>query len=325
MTGERRSKYGNQNAIARILQSRITGKSEKQPRQNATSDRRDCLMDASWPIQIPVMGPAGVGKSHLDKLTDLPGWDPYRVRPPRTADDKAMDKNIFNDLLVKGDVKDNCWKRGHLLYPHDGQCEKIIDGNEIRRIYEKSGLCICTGWSFFKVRGADQCLNHAEYRPDRAMRIEIFAPVLIEMIRHRRELVDAFDLRLENFLVIILNPTSLSFADSPRPSIPLQLATAMAVVERDRVHGKAPDLGDSMRRVDHLHDELKAWRAFIKNRNIATLECLRWHHFEFRYHANEAGELPRAKNSLLDAIRNHPFWGEEEKARWTTRLERRMK
>jgi len=269
------------------------------------------------------MGHSGVGKSPLSKLFPVPGWDPFRVRRPRDENDKAMTKDDFTALLVKGvvETKDKRWERGELVFPPAQEDENPTDGEVIRRVYEEHGLCVCTGWSFFKVRDANQCLCHKDFDPESSMRIEVFAPVLLNMIRERERLTAAFRLNLDNLLVILLNPTSLSFANMQEPSHELRLATALAVTERCRVNGGVADLADALRRVEHLNTELAAWREFISNGVVPTVECLEWQHFEFRYHANEAAERDRARTSLFRAVWNHRTWTQEQKTNWSGRLQ----
>ena len=219
------------------------------------------------------------------------------------------------------ETKDKRWRRGNLVFPSAHEGGNPADGEVILHTYAEHGLCVCTAWSFFKVRNADQCLCHKDFDPKSSMRIEVFAPVLLTMVRERERVAPAFQLNPDNLLVILLNPTSLSFAKMDEPSNELCLATALAVTERCRVNGEVPDLADALRRVEHLRTELAAWRGFLDDPNIPTLECLEWQHFEFRYHSNEAAERERARNSLFQAVWDHPTWTKEQKANWAGKLQ----
>lgn len=261
------------------------------------------------PLHLCIMGHSGVGKSPLSDLFDVPGWDPYRIRPPRDENDKAMSKRDF-DALMK-DTR----QRGNLVYSKDDKRATIHEK------YQECGLCVCEHWSFFKVRTADQCLRHADFNPNSSMRIEIFAPVLWELIKHRTELRSAFKLDVKNLLVVILNPTSRSFSEMDTPSPELRMATAMAVMERNRVSGKVPDLADALRRVEHLGTELDAWRSLINDNELPTLECLEWKHFEYRYDADATGERDRARSSLFKAFKCPKSWKGESPETWAGRLE----
>jgi len=121
------------------------------------------------------MGHSGAGKTPLSDLFDAPGLDPFRIRPPRDENDKAMSKNDFHALLEHGHLDGE--KRGKLVYPSPGN-DDADNGTMIRKKYDEHRMCICERWSFFKVRTADQCLRHTDFNPTTSMRIEVFAPVL---------------------------------------------------------------------------------------------------------------------------------------------------
>jgi hypothetical protein len=166
-------------------------------------------------------------------------------------------------------------------------------------------------WSFFEVRGAKQCLEHTAAAKNKSvpLRVEIFAPVLLEMLKNVDALGNAFALGTENLLLLLLNPTSRSFFDMKEPSEELRLATLFATTERYRVMGKNVDLADSLRRVEHLNGELAAWRELCHLFPKNTVECRGWSHFEFRYtslaeepHYAQT-ELGRARQSLLQAVK----------------------
>lgn len=284
------------------------------------------MKDAA-PLHVCIMGHSGIGKSPLSNLFRVPGWDPFRVRKPRDKNDKAMSKEDFTALLVDGvldltKVGGKKLERGPLVYPTPPTEAKSTDGQFIRTTYEEQGLCVCAGWSFFKVRDAHQCLCHEDFTAKSSMRIEIFAPRLLTLLRERDKLTPAFELTAANILVVLLNPTMCRFADmGDQPSSELRLSCALSVMERARVSGKVPDLADALRRVSHLKEELAAWRAFVSDGIADTLECLEWSHFEYRYHADESAELDRAKESLFKAVWEHPTWNEREKTTWAGRLQ----
>jgi hypothetical protein len=211
-------------------------------------------------------------------------------------------------------------KRGPLVYPRAENGEDPNSAIVIREKYEKRGLCVCQGWSFFKVRDDDQCLRNADFTPTSPMRIEIFPPVLRQMVTYRSEMASAFDLNPDNFLVVILNPTSQPFSEMEVPSPELCTATAMAVMERKRAQGRTPDLADALRRVEHLERELEAWREFITKAEMATLECLKWQHFEYCYQADPASERERAMRSLFNAFNNPKSWRTTTPENWAGRL-----
>jgi hypothetical protein len=249
------------------------------------------------PLHLCIMGHSGVGKSPLSDLFDMRGWDPYRIRDARDAHDKVKSKQEYESLRVGANRGDVCYQS------------------------QQSSLSVCTKWSTFKVRDMEQCLDNTDFDPRSDMRIEVFAPVLLEMIQQREQVKRAFDLDPDNILVVILNPTSTSFSGMDDPSPELQSATLAAVMERNRVSGNEVDLADALRRVEDLVDELRAWREFIRMENIRTLECLRWEHFEYRYHSDPTGERERARTSLFRAFTNPASWqGEEPPESWAGRL-----
>jgi hypothetical protein len=226
----------------------------------------------------------------LSKLFNVEGWDPKRVRKPRTPEEESLciSEDKYEKLL--GDPS-----KGQLLY------ESPPDNPNQLRIYEN--------WSFFLVRIAKQCLEHTKAAKDAnvPLRIEVFAPVLLEMLRASPLLKDAFVLNPSNLLILLLNPTSVSVRAMQEPPEELKQATLVSVTERYRVQGKAIDLADGLRRVDYLVEELEAWKGFAEFLPGNTLECLRWPHFEFCYGppgntAQARAELLKARKALLDAI-----------------------
>jgi hypothetical protein len=283
-------------------------------------------MNKPDPLYLCIMGHSGIGKSNLSDLFTVPGWDPFRVRKPRDKDDKAMSKEDFETLLVKGvldqtNVGGKKYERGKLVFPETPPEENSDDGAFIQKIYMDKGLCICKNWSFFKVRDADQCIRHEDFKAKSSMRIEIFPPHLLTLRKEWKKLKPAIELTADNILVVLLNPTACSFENMPEPSHELRMSCALSVMERARVKGEVPDLADALRRVGYLNEELVAWKAFISNVEINTLECLEWSHFEYRYHFDKLAELNRARMSLFNAIWKRSGWNDDEKTTWAGRLQ----
>lgn len=242
-------------------------------------------------LRICIMGHSGIGKSPLTKLFKIDGWEPFRVRVPRNAEDAKVCKT-------------------------PDEYKKLEEGHRnLASLYESQGdnpnkLRVYDDWSFFEVRRANQCLEHTVAAKDKSipLRVEIFAPVLIEILKNSEALRSAFVLDKENVLILLLNPTSCSFRDMQEPSEELRLATIFATTERARVAGKSVDLADSLRRVEHLNGELAAWREFCLLFPQNTIECCKWSHFEFRYTSPSEGawhaqtELVGARKSILNAV-----------------------
>lgn len=242
-------------------------------------------MKASLPPRVCIMGHSGAGKSPLAKLFKVDGWEPFRVRKPRNKEDAKVCKSPEEYAVLE-----TKYQNEKPLYESPPSSPNHL------RVYKD--------WSFFKVRGAKQCLPHTEAArdPEAALRIEIFGPVLLEMIKAGDVLRPAIALNLSNLFIILLNPTSVSFARMESPSPELRLATALAIMERKRSSGDMPNLADALRRAEHLDGELYAWREFISSFSGNTLECMRWAHFEYCYSNGEAQEQTKAKSSLFKAI-----------------------
>ncbi|MGH8527859.1 MAG: hypothetical protein ACREXY_27670, partial [Gammaproteobacteria bacterium] len=241
-------------------------------------------------LRLCIMGPSGVGKSPLSRLLNVQGWEPFRVRVPRNAEDAKVCKTPDEYAALEEAHR----SEAPLYEGPTGNPNKL-------RIYRS--------WSFFEVRGGHQCLEHTPAAKDPAvsLRVEIFAPVLLEILQNLANLREAFALTQENLLLLLLNPTSRQFRDMSIPSEELRLATLVAVTERDRVTGKAVDLADALRRVEHLAAEVSAWSELCTRFPHNTVECLAWPHFEFRYTQLAQGpwhasaELDRARSTVLKA------------------------
>jgi hypothetical protein len=242
-------------------------------------------------MRMCIVGHAGVGKSPFSKVFKLQGWEPYRVREPRDAEDAKVCKtpHEYEALLRECREKQK---------PH-------YDGGSS----SQNHLLVYDQWSFFKVRNDRQCLELTPAAKDasQSLRVEIFAPVLVEMIENRTQIASAFPLDLDDLAVVILNPDSTPISEMASPSLPLTLATHTAVAERSRAQGKPTDLPDILKRVDYLAGELKAWQD-LQRIVPDTVECRRWKHFEYRYStpraclANAQAELIRARDTLVKAV-----------------------
>lgn len=233
-------------------------------------------------LRVCILGHSGVGKTHLASLFALEGWEPFRVRTPRSDIDAAVCKSPAQYEALLADQADRAL---------------VFEGgapNELR-VYED--------WSFFNVRDTQQGLEHtaAARDPSASLRIEIFAPVLAEMLEHQ-DVLDgrAFSLNRDDLVVLLLNPTARSVHDLDEPSDELRLATLFAIRERAVVSDGDFNLADALRRVEHLDAELEAWKRiakFVPN----TVECLRWEHFEYRYFGPRPSGLTQARDSVLAA------------------------
>ena len=243
-------------------------------------------------MRLCILGHSGIGKTPLGRLFKVPTWEPFRVRTPRNALDAKTCKTQEELDALLADQKARYGEPLYRSHPHNG-----------------NAIIVYPDWSFFRVRGTNQCLEHiAEARkPGAGLRVEIFAPVLVELIENQERFREAFTLDIPNMLFVLLNPTPESFREMSSPSLALSLAALTAITERSRLYAAGVDLAESLRRVEHLKQELKAWRqlmGIIPN----TVECLSWPHFEFRYSvptaslANAPAELARAGETILKAV-----------------------
>ncbi len=233
-------------------------------------------------LRVCILGHSGVGKTHLARLFALEGWEPFRVREPRSDADAAVCKSPAEYAAL---VEDHAHRP--LIYAGGPP-------NDLRVYHD---------WSFFDVRNTSQCLEHttAARDPSTSLRVEIFAPVLAEMLEHQDELDGrAFSLNPDDLLVLLLNPTARSIHDMDGPSDELRLATLLAIRERASVDDGNFDLADGLRRAEGLDHELEAWKTIAKH-VPQTVECLRWEHFEYRHFVAGPSELARARASVLAA------------------------
>lgn len=242
------------------------------------------------PFRVIILGHSGIGKSPLARLFKIPGWEPFRVRQPRDARDALVCKSEEDATALEDNEK------GFGPPVYQGGAPSNI------RVYKR--------WSFFDVRGKKQCLEHTEAacRADQSIRVEIFSPVLVELLQNRVAVSSAIPLDPSLLVIVLLNPTARSVRDMTGPSVELCLATHAAIAERDRVLAKEVDLADNLRRVEHLQEELSSWRELLAV-CCNAVECIAWPHFEYRYSlprrevSHAQAELRRARGTLLAAVR----------------------
>lgn len=241
-------------------------------------------MEVGAAIRTCILGHSGIGKSPLANLFKVGGWEPYRVRKPRDATDVAMNPSEFQQLKQ--------------VY---ASAKPIYDGSA-----KNNNLRVYADWSFFTVRTKDQCLEHTPRAKNAAipLRIEIYAPVLLELLEDLPTNAAPFSLNPENLLIVLLNPTDTSFGNMETPSDELKLATVLAVSERYRAMRKIVDIADCLERARHLTEELKAWRGLLKNNALTVVECMNWPHFEYRYRVGDPNaELLAARTLLVDSVK----------------------
>jgi len=65
------------------------------------------------PLSVVILGHSGIGKSPLAHLFNVPGWEPFRVRKPRNAQDArvCMNEEDAKELEAKEE------RAGNRLYP----------------------------------------------------------------------------------------------------------------------------------------------------------------------------------------------------------------
>lgn len=254
------------------------------------------------PMRLCILGPSGIGKSVLSYLFKLKSWEPKRIREPRNKADEAvcMPPEKFANLV--NEYKKIYKKQGALFeFPRQSHRRSEEVPEKDLYIFEKC--------SFLKVRGANQYLEHIdEAKRNESLRIEIFAPLFVQMFQNREKIKNAFVLTPENIVVLLLNPTFDSYRDMRKPSTQLLSATLVSTIERSRLQKKGVDLADSLARIERLPEELDAWREMFKILPVNIIECKKWSHFEFRYSVpgntlcNARNELIRARESVLLAI-----------------------
>jgi hypothetical protein len=243
-------------------------------------------------MRLCILGHSGIGKSPFSKLFKIDGWDPLRVRwPPRNELDKKLCiKQEDYDLIVQNH------KKAKPLY------EGTKDSPNHLRIFKDC--------SFFTVRGKKQYLKHTKEAKNKkvSLRVEIYAPVLVEMIENRSKLGSAFHLKIEDLVVVLLNPTSESFISMKTASMPLCIAVQTAIAERSKMQGKSTDLPDILDRIQSIGEEITAWQqllSLLPNK----IECKNWPHFEYHYStpcpclANAQVELLKTRETFLKTVK----------------------
>lgn len=237
-------------------------------------------------MRLAICGPSGIAKSIIMKLLKLLGVDPKRVRKPRPNEDPTvcMDPTEFNKLKAK------------------------LKGRPGGPLYKKDDLRVYPDWSIFRIRGKDwQALPHQGLfkDPRSKIRVEIFAPVLTELLHHHAQLGDAFSLQPENTLVILLNPTSTSYRRMTVPTDKLRAMTEASI--RARFLAQGTKIGEteeddiSKRVCRYLDEELEAWTQFWDICSVA--ECKGWSHFEAMCMCDATGrELLGIKRDILRTV-----------------------
>ena len=239
-------------------------------------------------LRVCVLGHSGIGKSPLSKLFKVKPWEPLRVRPPRNEADRPNCMSPEKSLELENKYKN----------------EKPLNKNWKR---SPNKLRVFKDWSSFEVRGKKQWLEHTKEAKDGtvSLRVEVYAPVLVELLNNLSDLKEAFTLDLDNFLIFILNPTSCSFKNMKEPSEELKIATRFAITMRSYLQDKDVDPEDVRSRVKNLNSELQAWKQLINNPQVKTLECKKWPHFEFVClisEDNARATLRKARSSLLKPV-----------------------
>jgi len=245
-------------------------------------------------MRLVVCGPSGIAKSIIMKLLTLLGVDPKRVRKPRTGEDPnmCMDPDAFNNLKAQLELRPG------------------------GPIYKTEDLSVYRDWAIFRIRQKDwQALPLEGAFKDAYsdVRVEVFAPVLVDLLIHHAQLRDAFSLEPENVLVILLNPTGTSYRDMTAPTEELRTATRQSIRDRLQVQwtnsgkegevqiSKEQELDISNRVGRHLDEELVAWRQFWDICTVA--ECKAWSHFEAQCILDSSGrERLAMKRDLLQAV-----------------------
>ncbi|MFA6387404.1 MAG: hypothetical protein WCW32_02905 [Candidatus Paceibacterota bacterium] len=165
-------------------------------------------------------------------------------------------------------------------------------------------LYIFEDWSFFRIRGtADQCLEHIPAARDSSLplKIEIYAPIFLQLLRLHGQFPEIAEKVVscdnKDLLIILLNPTGLTYLGMEKPIKQLRSATFTAVVERARVQNLSRNLDEARQRADYLDEELPAWRELMSD-GYPVVECIYWPYFEFSY---GSGDLARARVQLMTA------------------------
>lgn len=245
----------------------------------------------SNPIHICILGPSGIGKSPLASLFKLPGFEPFRIRPPRNEKDKLVCKS-------EDEAKTIFEEQG---FPEDKwPTVKATD----------DWFYVGKQWIFFSVRGDKQCLEYksdkGRHLLDEPKRMEIFAPRLVDILDNKNDCGKALGLSAENLIILCLNPSATSYTGmSGIPNDELKHAIFYGISKRTELQCKPVDVQDILKRVRRLGEEIKAWSSLQNN---AFYEFTSWGHFEYRYyqpdgtHDNAIRELITTRRTLLNRL-----------------------
>jgi hypothetical protein len=131
--------------------------------------------------------------------------------------------------------------------------------------------------------------------------VEIFAPRLLDILSNRDACQTKIDLKPENLLILLLNPSAASYDKmAGSPDGDLKQATFYAITKRMELLGKPVDIPDAQNRVWRLPDEMAAWVDLKRLVGQSCVEYTAWQHFEFRYHQPDRS-LASARRELLSA------------------------
>jgi hypothetical protein len=243
--------------------------------------KRDCR-----PFHVCILGPSGAGKSPLSCLFHLAGFDPLRVREPRDDKDKVLciSEPDAMDLFHREVGNDSEWPTPK------APADWFVLGDH---------------WLFLSVRGVRQCLRFSEDDGTAVLRssrrVEVFAPRLLDILKNKRQCRKKIDLRPDNVVILLLNPSSDSYKEMANsPDEDLKQATFYSITKRMELHGKPVDIPGAMKRVRRLTEELAAWVKIKEAVGVSCLEFKAWQHFEFRYHQPESS-LASSRRELLSA------------------------
>jgi|GEM_PF-1755348 hypothetical protein len=214
-------------------------------------------------LRLAICGPSGIGKSIIMNLLAIPGADPRRVRIPRMNDDPkiCMQPKKFETL-----------KRG---------LESRAEGP----VYKSGDLAVYSDWAVFRIRGKDWQalpLDGALKDTQSRIRVEIFAPTLLKLLRQQNKLRDILPLQAAETLIILLNPTQTSYRLMNGPTRELREATFRLIYERmlaTNTRIVPEQIQDIQRRSgQYLAEELGAWKKLAALGNC--VEYLGWRHSE---------------------------------------------
>jgi hypothetical protein len=240
------------------------------------------------PCNLVVLGPSGVGKSPLGAAlkTDLE-IEPHRVRrrprryPSETQED---DRYYMSEMAYHGLCRLlTAWTK--VTGPLGGETKIIVYEHVIT----------------FQVRGKPHVLFIPESENVGRCKIEIYGPVLKELLQGR--LVDPL-FKGETF-VVLLNPWDQPLADiTPASASNPQAAEGQVLCKLLKERGET-DEGEIQERVSRVGEELKAWKsiASLSQPGLHVLEAKKWEQTESAYSPDRAGCERRAKDRLVGLAR----------------------